>query len=78
MALTLSLGLMHSLASGSGVHAHGSLHDKSVLVEFANVLSYRLKLATLFVRFKVSIFIIFNQKSKLNREPVTSSLWRTR
>ena len=37
---SLSLGLMHSLASGSGVHVHLSLHDKTILVEFLDVLSY--------------------------------------
>jgi len=36
---SLSLGLMHSLASGSGVDSNLSLHDKSVMLEFSNVFS---------------------------------------
>jgi len=36
----LSLGLVDSLASGSGVHVDGSLHDKSILVQLPDVLSY--------------------------------------
>ena len=39
VVLTLSLGLVHSLASGSGVHADRSLHDESISVEFSDVLS---------------------------------------
>ena len=36
--LTLSLGLVHSLASGSRVHLNLSLHDETVIVKFSNVL----------------------------------------
>jgi len=36
---TLSLGLMNSLASGSGVHADLSLHDESILKQLLDVLS---------------------------------------
>ena len=36
---SLSLGLMHSLASGSRVHMDLSFHDKTILEEFSNVLS---------------------------------------
>ena len=35
----LSLCLVHSLASGSRVHVDGSLHDKTIVIEFSNVLS---------------------------------------
>ena len=35
----LSLGLLDSLASGSGVHLHLSLHDESILHELSDVLS---------------------------------------
>lgn len=35
----LSLGLLDSLASGSGVHLHLSLHDESVLHELSDILS---------------------------------------
>ena len=38
--LTLSFGLMHSLASGSRVHMDGSLHNKTIVKQFSNVLSY--------------------------------------
>ena len=39
MVLTLSLGLLHSLASRSGVHMDLSLHDKTIVIEFLDVLS---------------------------------------
>ena len=34
---SLSFGLMHSLASGSGVDMNLSLHDKTIMIEFSNV-----------------------------------------
>jgi hypothetical protein len=37
---TLSLGLVNSLYSGSGVHLDLSLHDKTILSELSDVLSY--------------------------------------
>ena len=37
---SLSLGLMHSLDAGSRVHMNLSLHDKTISVEFLDVLSY--------------------------------------
>ena len=42
LVLTLSLGLMHSLASGSGVDGDLSLHDESIVIEFSNVFSYEI------------------------------------
>jgi hypothetical protein len=36
----LSLGLMHSLDSGSRVHSNLSLNDETILIELSNVLSY--------------------------------------
>jgi len=36
---SLSLGLVHSLASRSRVHLHLSLHDNSILMELSDVLS---------------------------------------
>ena len=36
---SLSLGLMHSLASGSGVDVDLSLHDETIVIEFSNVFS---------------------------------------
>ena len=39
LLLTLSLGLLHSLASRSRVHINLSLHDKTIVKEFLDVLS---------------------------------------
>lgn len=39
--LTLSLGLVHSLASGPGVHMDLSLHDETVIEQLLDVLSYK-------------------------------------
>jgi hypothetical protein len=64
--LTLSLGLVDSLASRSRVHSNLSLHDETILEQLLDVLSYKYINITLifyssfdYVRFVMVHFIIF-------------------